>query len=140
MRRLQRKDSFEDLFDQMEEFFQQFQEMGRDITGLETGLPVDIQEEDGKYILSADMPGVNKEEIDIKADEDSVEITAESDEEIKEENEKYVRRERSSRTFRRKVMWPGPVETDSIEANYDNGVLKVSAEKQEDAGREIEVE
>ena len=78
MRRLKRSDDIDDLFKQMENVFNQFQEKGMDFASeLKPAFPVDIAEEDGKYILTADMPGVDKDEINIKADAEGVEILQE---------------------------------------------------------------
>ncbi len=141
MRRLKRTDGVEDLFDQMQKMFEEVQDTGRGLATDFTGsLPVDIQEEDGEYTLTADLPGVEKEEINITGDESKVEIAAESEAEMKEENEKYIRRERRSRSFRRTVAWPQPVDPETISAEYDEGVLTVTAEKQENGGKTIEVE
>lgn len=139
MRRLDRRDNVEDVFDQMQNMLREFQDFGKDLAA-PPAVPVDIQEEDNEYVLTADMPGVEKDQINVKADENSVEITAETEQEIKEENEKYVRKERSSRTFRRSVSWPSQVDPESVSAEYENGVLEITAEKQEDSGRDIEVD
>lgn len=141
MRRLKRNDGVEDLFDQMQKMFEEVQDTGRglasDFTG---GVPVDIREEDGEYIITADLPGVEKDEINITGDENRVELSAESEHELKEENEKYIRRERKSRSFRRTVKWPQPVDPETITAEYKEGVLTITAEKSEDSGKDIEVE
>lgn len=141
MRRLKRADDIDDVFDQMEDLFKQVQQKGmglaNDIGG---GFPVDISEEDGTFHLTADMPGVEKEEIDLRADENSVEITAESSHEVEEENEKYYRRERSRRSFSRRVEFPQPVDPETIEAGYEDGVLTITADKAEEDGMEIEIE
>ncbi|MFB6204305.1 MAG: Hsp20/alpha crystallin family protein [Candidatus Nanohaloarchaea archaeon] len=141
MRRLRRRDSFDDFFDQMEEFFNQFQDFGRDVAGsIATKTPVDLREENGEYVLTADLPGVQKDEINVKADEEMVEISAEVNQEIEEEGENYYQRERSSRGYRRKIAWPSPVDPETVTAEYENGVLEVSAEKTEDSGRDVEIE
>ena len=141
MRRLKRTDGVEDLFDQMQKMFEEVQDTGRGLASDFTGsLPVDIEEENEEYILTADLPGVEKDEINITGDESSVEISAESEAEMKEENEKYIRRERRSRTFRRTVAWPQPVDPETISAEYDEGVLTITADKQENGGKTIEVE
>ena len=141
MRRLKRTDGVEDLFDQMQKMFEEVQDTGRGLASDFTGsLPVDIEEEDEEYIMTADLPGVEKDEINITGDESSVEISAESEAEMKEENEKYIRRERRSRTFRRTVAWPQPVDPETISAEYDEGVLTITADKQENGGKTIEVE
>ena len=124
MRRLKRTDGVEDLFDQMQKMFEEVQDTGRGLASDFTGsLPVDIQEEDEEYIMTADLPGVEKDEINITGDENSVEICAKSNHEMEEKNEKYIRRERRSRSFRRTVSWPQPVDAESISAEYDEGVL-----------------
>lgn len=141
MRRLRRTDGFEDIFDQMQKMFEEVQDTGRGLANDFVGsVPVDIQEEDGEYIVTADLPGVEKEEINITGDENSIEIHAETDHEMEEKNEKYIRRERRSRSFRRTVSWPQPVDAETISAEYDDGVLRITAEKQEGGGKTIDVE
>lgn len=140
MRRMRRK-SLDDMFETMENLFNEFQEMGRDLTGMKGMTPVDIREEGGEIVVTADLPGVSKEDINLKADEGTLEISAEASHELKEENEKYIRRERSERSYRRSVTWPKRVDPETIHAEYEDGVLTVRAEKQEeDSGRDIEIE
>jgi HSP20 family protein len=139
MRRLQRNDG--DVFDQMQKMFEEFQEKGSNLTtDLTQSTPIDIREEDDQLIISADVPGVEKEDISVKADDDQVEISAESSAEVKEENEKYLRRERRSRKFSRTVHWPKKVDADSVLAEYEDGVLEISADIEEESGKSIEVE
>ena len=140
MRRLDRRDS-EDLFDQMQNMIEEFQNKGMNLATEFTGhTPVDVRQEDEELIISADLPGVQKEDIDIKADGQRLEISAESSQEVKEENEKYLRKERSSRTFRRTLQWPRKIDEETISAEYSDGVLEVSAELEEGDGTDIEVE
>lgn len=141
MRRLRRDDNVDDVLDQMQDFFNQFQDFGRDMAvNITSNVPVDIREDEGQIVIAADLPGVQKEEINVKADAQKVEIMAESSEEVKEENEKYLRRERSSRKFQRTVAWPREIDADSIEAEYKDGVLEVSADLEGKSGKDIEVE
>lgn len=141
MKRLKRQDDLDDIFKQMENVFSQFQEKGMDFASeLKPNFPVDIAEEDGEFIITADLPGVDKEEINITADEESVEISAESSAEVEEENEKYYRKERSTRRFNRRVNFPSKVDAETVEAEYEDGVITIKAEKEEEDGREIEIE
>lgn len=141
MKRLKRQDDLEDIFKQMENVFSQFQEKGMDFASeLRPNFPVDIAEEDGEFVITADLPGVDKEEISIKADDESVDISAEASHEVEEENEKYYRRERSQRRFNRRVNFPKKVDPETVEASYEDGVLTVTAEKDEDEGRNVEIE
>lgn len=135
-----RRKGFEDVFDEMQNLLGEFQDMGRDFTGMGAAVPVDVREEDGEIVVTADLPGMTKEDISLKADKEKIEISAESTEEISEHNEKYFKRERSSRSFRRAVAWPASIEPESIKAKYDNGVLEVRAQKAEDAGIDVDIE
>lgn len=135
-----RRDPIDDVVDHMEKLFNEFHDVGKDIAGRSGGVPVDVSEEDGHVILRADLPGVAKEDISLKADSDSVEITAEASTEVEEQNEKYFRKERKARSFRRKIRWPTEIDPDTIEAEFESGVLTVSAETEVSEGRDIEIE
>lgn len=139
MRKMQRN-PIDNVFDQMQNMLEEFHGAGKELTNLGGGVPVDVREEDDSIVVSADIPGVSKEDISLKADDEGLEISAEAETEIEEENEKYYRKERTSRRFRRKVAWPSAVDPESIEASYDEGVLTVTAEKEEDSGHDIEIE
>lgn len=140
MRKLRRADNVDDLFNQMEKVFDQFQEKSRNFAhDFTTGFPVDIAEEDGEFVLTADMPGVEKEEINVKADAEGVEISAEASHEVEEENEKYYRKERSRKSFNRRVNFPHPVDPDTVQASYEDGVLEVRAETDEEEGKSVDI-
>jgi len=138
MRRLDRRDGLDDLFNQMQRFAEEVQERGMNLT--ERGIPVDIQEDDETVTLTADMPGVEKEDINLKADEDGISITAEHEASVEEENEKYVRRERRRRTYQRTVSWPTDVDPESVTAHYENGVLEIKADKEDTPSHNIDIE
>lgn len=139
-RRLRRNDGVDDIFKQMQNMFEHFQEFGRDLD-IGRGLPIDIRDEGDSVVITADMPGVEKENISLKADENEIEIAAESSHEIKEENEKYLRKERAARSYRRTVSWPTNIDPESITAKYQDGVLRIEAEKEDsDGGKSIEIE
>jgi len=138
MRRLRRQDE-SDVMNHFQKMFEEMQEMGKNIVP-GGQMPVDIREENGEIVITADMPGVQKEDISLKADDDQIEITAEGSQEIKEENEKYIRKERSKRMFRRSIPWPSAINPDTVEASYKDGVLEIRAEKEDSEGRDIEIE
>ena len=140
MKRLDRHNT-EDMFEQMQNMIEEVTGKGVNLANEFTGhTPVDIREENGNLIISADLPGVQKEDIDIKSDGQTVEIHAESSAEVKEENEKYFRKERQKRSFRRTVKWPKQIKEDTIKAEYNDGVLQITAEKHEDEADNIEIE
>ncbi len=137
MRRLRRQDE-SDVMDHFQRMFEEMQEMGKNIVP-GGQMPVDIREENGEIVITADMPGVQKEDISLKADDDQIEITAKGSREIKEENEKYIRKERSKRMFRRSIPWPSTINPETVEASYKDGVLEIRADKEDSEGRDIEI-
>ncbi|HEC57215.1 MAG TPA: Hsp20/alpha crystallin family protein [Candidatus Syntrophoarchaeum butanivorans] len=102
---------------------------GGEVTTVTKTPSIDLLEEDGKLVLKADMPGVNKEDITVNLKEDSIEISAERKEEKEEEKEGYIRRERSYAKYYRLIPLPAAVDRDAIEAKFENGVLEVRMPK-----------
>ena len=104
------------------------------------GLPLDVIEEDGNYVVKASVPGVNPEDVEITLSENVLTIKGE----LKQENERnetnYHLRERRSGTFMRQIALPMPVNSDAVEATYENGVLTLQLPKSEAAKpKKIEV-
>jgi HSP20 family protein len=94
---------------------------------------VDVKDEEGKIIVAADIPGVEKGDISISVKGDMLEITAEKKEEKEEKEEGYLRRERSYRKFYRSIPLPTEVDKDKAEASLKDGVLKISMPKLKEA-------
>ena len=96
----------------------------------DTHIRVDIKENEKEYIVEADMPGVKKEEINLELNNDRLTIAVERNEEINEEKENYIRKERRSGSFCRS-FYVENVKDDEIEAKFENGVLSVILPKEE---------
>ncbi|NLY67186.1 MAG: Hsp20/alpha crystallin family protein [Tissierellia bacterium] len=92
---------------------------------------VDIKETDDKYLLEAELPGVNKDDIIIEVRNDIMTISVERNEEIREERENYIRRERRFGSFRRSFP-VDDVEQDKIDAKFENGILYLELPKKKD--------
>ena len=84
---------------------------------------VDIQELEGQYILTADLPGLSKSDIEIKVDNDV--LTLSGNRETDENESGYIFRERRTGSFERSFQLGRGIESVGIEANYKNGVLTV---------------
>ena len=91
----------------------------------------DIQDKGDHYLLEADLPGFQKEDIDLHVQDGVLTITAKHDEtrENKDESGKYVCRERRTGSYARSFDVSGIREED-IGASYENGVLKLTLPKQ----------
>jgi HSP20 family protein len=86
---------------------------------------VDIKEEESRYVLQADVPGVKPEEIDITMEHGVLTIKGERDTEAKTEKEGYKRVERTHGTFYRRFTLPDTVDAEGISASSKDGVLEL---------------
>ena len=94
---------------------------------------VDLREEDGQYLLHADMPGMKKEDIDINVENNVLTITGERRFESEVQKDTYHRIERAYGKFVRSFTLPTRVLADKISAAYKDGVLEVSIPKAEES-------
>ena len=126
-----------DPFDALERMMQRaFEELPAEMAG--DGYPVDINEEDDHLIVDAELPGFKNDEIDVSINDDVLSIKAErSTQPPKGRSHLQERRfTRVQRTFR----LPSAVDSDSVEAKLEGGVLHMEMKKTESAGtRKIEV-
>ncbi|MDO5576660.1 MAG: Hsp20/alpha crystallin family protein [Fibrobacter sp.] len=117
--------SFRNIFDDF--FNEPFVSANRELTGF---IPkVDIVEDKERYIVKADIPGMNKDDINIFVDDDILTISGEKQEEYKKDIDGYTHLERASGSFQRSFNLPKNVEKDKVNANYKNGVLELSFPK-----------
>eukprot|EP01027_Heterolobosea_sp_BB2_P022382 GEZU01032947.1.p2 GENE.GEZU01032947.1~~GEZU01032947.1.p2 ORF type:complete len:176 (+),score=74.73 GEZU01032947.1:468-995(+) len=89
----------------------------------------DVSENDKSIMINCELPGLNKENINIDVDNDMLTISGEKKEERKEENERIHRVERRYGKFSRSLRLPKGVDPNSIQANFENGVLRVVVPK-----------
>lgn len=89
----------------------------------------DIYEEDGKYIIEMDVPGMKKEDISIEFEDGNLTITA-SNETVEKENKKYLRKERVSISKCTRSFYLGDISEDEIKAEFIDGILKISVPKE----------
>ena len=90
---------------------------------------VDIKDEDDKLVVATDLPGINKEDVEINLKEDMLEISAKSGKEQEKEEEGYIRKERSYTRFYRAVRLPTSVKEEGSTAKMENGVLTITLPK-----------
>ena len=99
-----------------------------------TDMKCDIYEKDGAYHIEMDVPGFDKKDVQIEIDDnDYLTITAEKNTEDTEEDEKknYIRKERNYGKYQRS-FYVGGVDKENIQANFENGILKISMPKKEE--------
>jgi len=107
----------------------------RAFDGLEdnkTWLPdLDVSETDKEFIVRAEIPGIEKSDIDITLTDGLLTIKGEKKHEKEEKEENYHFVERRYGSFTRTLRLPSEVEHDKIDANYKDGVLKLVIQKPE---------
>lgn len=90
---------------------------------------VDLKEKDNKYLLDADLPGMNEADIDIDFHDNILTIKGEKKSEKETKESDFVCVERSRGTFRRDIYLEGEVDQENIKADLKDGVLHVEITK-----------
>ena len=102
-------------------------------------LPMDVIRRDGEVVLRMDLPGADQGSIEVSTDHGVLTVSAKRSEEYGE-HERPVVRERLMGSYTRKIRLAETVDTERIEAAYDNGVLTIVLPVQEKAKpRKIEI-
>ena len=102
---------------------------------------VDLKETDKEYTITADLPGVDKENISLTYDNGYLTIAAKRENIVEDKDEGYVRQERSYGEFRR-CFYMNNIDDSAIDAKFNNGVLNIKAPKLEEEkkrGRQIDI-
>ncbi len=86
---------------------------------------VDIKEENDRFVLNADIPGVKPEDIDVSMEDGVLTIKGEKQTETKTEKEGYKRIERTSGSFYRRFSLPDTADSEAITAKSKHGVLEI---------------
>ena len=120
-----------DPFEDFGSFFPAFFDNG-DLEKAFPGFKTDVMEKDGNYVLQAELPGFDKEDIHIDLKDDILTISASHKEEKNEEDKKtrYIRKERRTSSYSRSFRVANVTHED-INASYNNGVLEVTFPKRE---------
>ena len=92
---------------------------------------VDIKEEADRFVIYADLPGVDPKEIEITMEEGVLTLKGGRSEETRDEREGYKRVERVSGNFYRRFSLPDTADAERIEAEGKNGVLQITLPKHE---------
>lgn len=102
--------------------------------------PVDVRETDESLQLAMDLPGMSREDVEIVVEDRTLTVRGERKFEKDVERESYHRMERAYGSFSRSFTLPANVQTDSVKAQFDSGVLTLVLPKVEESKpRKIEI-
>ena len=143
-----KRDPFRELDEFLERMNEQFGGIGRSIdTGIRSDIRVDIADHGEDLVVTADLPGFDREDIEVRLDDGTLVIDAVSD--VSDETETdddgitYHRRERQQRSVSRRLALPTEVVSEETAASYNNGVLTVTLPKrapESASGKRINIE
>jgi len=102
---------------------------GRNMAKAVYGLSTDIKDTKDKYILNMDIPGMEKENIDVEVRNNILFVSGERKNQDEEKNNNYYRQERSFGYFSQRFPLPADADTTGISVNYNKGVLTIQIPK-----------
>lgn len=123
--------------------FFDFPRMARELTGLEFRPSIDVVRDEEELVVTAELPGIEPDDIDVSLDNGILTIKGEKSERKEISDDDRYLRERSYGRFLRRITLPEGIEADTMKATYDNGVLVVRVavpEEKVDEPRHIPVE
>ena len=91
--------------------------------------PIEVFEKEDKFVVKAELPGMEEEDIDVSVTGDTLTIKGERKAEAEVNEEDYYCCERSYGSFLRSIALPSTVDAKKIEAGYEDGVLEVTLPK-----------
>lgn len=98
---------------------------------------VNITENDKEFKIELGVPGLKKDDFKLDIDKNTLTVSTDKEEKVKEENEIFTKREFNYTSFSRSFMLPDTVKTDNVRAKYEDGILKIHIAKKEEAKQNL---
>jgi len=131
---------FDDFYNMLDDFFSDnLLSSGRSL--LRDTFKIDIEETDQEYRVEAELPGIRKDEIDLRIDDESLCISVNRAEEVNDDGKHYIHRERRFSSMSRRVRLAG-ANLNDIKAKLEDGVLAVTIPKEAkvESSRKIDIQ
>ena len=128
-------------YDPVERLWRGFFTLGAPFPGTtDRGVPLDVQETDDDIVVTASLPGVAPEDINVTIEDRVLSIRTESATEEESKDDNYVVRERRAGSYRRSLRLPESLDAENVESGYEHGVLTITLPKRgETKAKRIEV-
>ena len=121
------------LQNRMNSLFREFHEGDSPLTTASFVPAVDIYEDNSKVVLKLEVPGIEEKDLDVRVENNTLTVKGERKFEKEEKEENFHRIERRYGSFYRAFTLPSTVDHEHINANYNNGVLKLELSKKPEA-------
>ncbi|MCK5085907.1 MAG: Hsp20/alpha crystallin family protein [Melioribacteraceae bacterium] len=122
---------FDSFHDTIQKYFEDFSLTRSSLR--ETFSPkIDISEEKNQIIVEAEIPGVNKEDLKITLQDNILTLEGEKKKEDQEKEKNFYRVERTYGSFKRSFNLPYDVDSEKVEAKFEDGLLMISLQKFEE--------
>ncbi|NJN99424.1 MAG: Hsp20/alpha crystallin family protein [Anaerolineales bacterium] len=131
-------DPFTGFRDEMDRLFDDFFGRGFGLTPFEGGAmdhfgtfnpQVDVTENDKEVKITAELPGLSEQDVEVSLSNDVLTISGEKKHEKEDKGDNYYRMERSYGSFQRTIPLPAEVQSDKVDASFKNGVLTITLPK-----------
>lgn len=130
------RDEMNRMFGRFESGWPQWPNLGRAGLGRDIMVPeLDVHDNDTKYMIEAELPGVNEDDISVTVSDGVLTVKGEKKDEREETKDNYFISERSYGSFERALRLPETVDESTVEARFENGVLKIAADKKPEAAK-----
>ena len=96
-------------------------------------VPIDMYEKNGDFVIRTELPGLKAEDIDISIDDNALTIKGEFERENQEQSDNMLFQELRYGKFQRTVNLPSQVDSDQVDATFEEGVLRLTLPKTEEA-------
>ncbi|ADB62529.1 heat shock protein Hsp20 [Haloterrigena turkmenica DSM 5511] len=138
-----RRNPFDDIEELLDRVSRQVEE-GMGAGGLQVpgSVPVDVVDAGEEYLVTADLPGYETDDIELTLSEGTLRLEASREDESEYAEGRYLRRERTRTSANRRIRLPDPVEEESVSAGFEDGVLTVRLPKVSgtDDSKQIDIE
>jgi len=102
---------------------------------------VNIWDKKGSAVITAELPGIDPEKLDISVSGDTVTISGAANQETLAANEIYLRQERGVGSFKRNIQLPFQIDAQAVEARYEKGILAIVLPRvKEDLPKKIKIQ
>lgn len=132
-----RTSDFVDVFNMMDDFFNSDFFPVRNFKY--DSFKIDVKDNEEEYLVEAELPGIEKEEIKLEYNEGTLVISVEKNEEVNEEKENYIHKERRGTSMKRALQLKN-VKADEIGAKLENGVLKIALPKSQKTNSNVNIQ